>query len=259
MVISKILESTLTAGSTAVVFTDSEIPNSLIRVYSTDDNLAPVSYNISGNTLTITYPTQTNDKYVAIEIVKASTEIVDDLTSTATDKALSAKQGKTLKDAIDAIVIPTVPENITDLDDVNVTSISNGQVLAWDSVSEKFVNVTPSSGGSSIDYSTTEQKIGTWINGEDLFQKTISIGTLPNNTTKSVAHGITDIAAVVEITGACYFQGVSVFYARPLPMVDTVLANNIRIDLTGDNITVKTAADWSTYTAYVNIRYTKTS
>ena len=259
MVVSKIFEGTLTAGSTSISFTDSNIPNSLIRVYSTDDNLAPVSYHISGNTITIVYPEQTTNKDIALEIVKEGVEIIDSLTDTSTDKALSAKQGKVLKDAIDGIIIPTVPENITDLEDVNVTSISNGQVLAWDSVSEKFVNVTPSSGGTSIDYSTTEQKIGTWINGEDLYQKTISIGTLPNNTTKSVAHGITNIGAVVDISGACYFQGVSVFYARPLPMVDTVLANNIRIDMTGDNITVKTAADWSTYTAYVNIRYTKTS
>lgn len=259
MVVRKIFEGTLISGTTSIAFTDSDIPNSLIRVYSNDDNLSPVSMNISGNTITIVYPQQTSNKSIALEIVKAGLEIIDNVTSTAADKALSANQGKVLKDAIDSIVIPEVPEKITDLDDVNVTSIQNGQVLEWDSDTEKFINVTPSGGSSSIDYSTTEQKIGTWINGEDLYQKTVSIGTLPNNTTKSVAHGITNIAAVVDMSGACYFQGVSVFYARPLPMVDTVLANNIRIDITGDNITVKTAADWTTYTAYVTVRYTKTS
>jgi len=158
--ISKILEETLTAGNTSVSFTDTAIPNSLIRVFSNNPDIIPVSRTLSGNTLTVTYEAQSNDLYVALEIVKEGLEVIDNVTSTNTDKALSANQGKVLKDAIDTIsgnltdLSNTVdnldiPNNITDLDDVNVTSIQDGQVLAWDSDTSKFVNVDQSGGSSA--------------------------------------------------------------------------------------------------------------
>ena len=152
--VSKILESTLTAGSTAVTFTDSDIPNSLIRVFSSDSNIIPESRILSGNTLTVIYAPQSNNIDVAVEIVKQGLDIVDNVLSEDTDKALSAKQGYLLSaaigdvnDRLDALVIP---ENITDLDDVNVTSIEDGQVLAWDAIAEKFKNVNQSSGSFTL-------------------------------------------------------------------------------------------------------------
>lgn len=147
--VSKILEATLTAGSTMVTFTDTDIPNSLIRVFSSDSDIIPESRVLSGNSLTVTYPAQSNNIGVALEIVKQGLDIVDNVTSEDASKALSAKQGKVLKDAIDSIIIPTIPENITDLDDVNVSDIQSGQVLAWNSSTEKFVNVDQSGGGST--------------------------------------------------------------------------------------------------------------
>lgn len=148
MVVRKILETTLSSGQTSVIFTDSDIPNSLLRVYTTKSDLFPVTQVLSGTSLTVTYEAQETNIGVALEIVKQGLDIVDNLTSSDADKALSAKQGKVIKDALDAI--PDPPENITDLNDVSVTSIQDGQVLAWDEVEEKFVNVNQS-GGSSID------------------------------------------------------------------------------------------------------------
>ena len=173
MLVRKILETTLTAGNTSVIFTDSDIPNSLLRVYSTNSDLFPLSQTISGNNLTITYEAQASNIGVALEIVKQGLEIVDNVTSTDTDKALSANQGKVLKDAIDNIVIPTVPENISDLADVDITDIENNQILAWDSVSQKFVNTDPAAGGDVI-YSTTEQKIGKWTDNTDVYRAVVT-------------------------------------------------------------------------------------
>lgn len=43
-----------------------------------------------------------------------------------------------------------------------------------------------------ITYSTTEQLTGdVWIDGKPKYRKTINIGALPNNTTKTVAHYVT--------------------------------------------------------------------
>ena len=172
--VRKILETTLTAGSTSVTFTDTDIPNSLLRVYCTKASLFPLSQTLSGNVLSVNYKAQSENVGIALEIVKQGLDIVDGLTSEDATKALSANQGYVLKGLIDGIVIPTVPENITDLDDVSVTSIQNGQVLAWNSTTEKFENVNQS-GGSSVSFGTavSESVVGlNVVNATHLFEHT---------------------------------------------------------------------------------------
>lgn len=165
--VRKILEATIPSGGSSATFTDSDIPNSLIRVYSTNSNIYPQNISLAGTTLTVTYEQVTSALGVAVELVKQGLEIDDNLTSDNTDHALSAKQGKALKTLIDNI---TVPDEITDLSDVNVTDIEDGQVLAWDGVSEKFVNVDQS-GGDVTEYVTTETLIGKWIDGKNLYRQ----------------------------------------------------------------------------------------
>ena len=189
MVVIKILEATLIAGSTSVTFTDTDIPNSLLRVYCTRSSLFPISQTLSGNSVTVTYKPQDSNIGVALEIVKSGLDIVDDLVTDDSTKALSANQGYVLKGLIDDIVIPTVPENITDLDDVSVTDIENGQVLAWNSLTEKFVNVDQSGGSSGHNYSEDEQIIGTWLDGSTLYEKTITGTTNPNTNVMTIEVG----------------------------------------------------------------------
>ena len=157
MTVTKILEQTLSAGSTSVSFTDADIPNSLIRVFSSNSDLIPVSRILSGNTLTVTYEAQSNAIDVAVEIVKAGLDIVDNVTSTDTDKALSAKQGKVLKDAIDALppVLDEADEISYDNTDTGMTatnvqtaidevfqSVSDGKVLIADAITDKGVETS---------------------------------------------------------------------------------------------------------------------
>lgn len=55
---------------------------------------------------------------------------------------------------------------------------------------------------TGLDYSETEQKTAIkWITGDDIYQKTIDFGALPNNTTKQVAHNITTIKEVIFVEG----------------------------------------------------------
>ena len=219
-VVRKIIEKTLAAGATTVTFTDSDIPNSLIRLYSTDPDLMPVTQTISGTTLTVTYEAQSASKGVALEIVKQGLEIVDNVTSTDADKALSAKQGKTLKDLIDGITVtgslselddvnitdpttddiliydgvedewintsmPSIPSDIDDLGDVDIIEPSNGQILSYDNGA--WINTNAPSGGG-VDYSTSEQDTGLkWIDGKSIYQcsynpqQTFSIGSTWTN------------------------------------------------------------------------------
>lgn len=60
------------------------------------------------------------------------------------------------------------------LTDVNLSSPTDGQALVYDATNQEWVNGTVSGGGSSeVKYSTTEHKVGTWIDGSDVYEQTI--------------------------------------------------------------------------------------
>ena len=253
--ITKILEATLTAGQTSVVFTDTAIPNSLLRVFSSNSDLIPTSRTLSGNSLTVTYSAQVNNIDVALEITKAGLEIIDNVTSTDTDKALSANQGKVLKDAIDttdgnlsdlANVVDNlpIPDNITDLDDVSITSITNGQILAWDGT--KFVNITPSSNVGDV-YSSNETKIGTWLDN-DLYRKVIDLGSeiQITETTWYISNIDTTTPNINEIKRAFGTSG-KTFY----PLIGGVNASG-KVQFLG------VREGHGAYVRYICIEYTKT-
>lgn len=138
MLVIKILEATLVAGQDTVTFTDSQIPNSIISTNCSDPDLYPVSSTLSGNVLTLTYEKQSSDKYIAVTLLKQDLDIVDNVTSEDADKALSAKQGKVLKDAIDAI---STPDTLSDLTDTDIDNPSTGQFLVFNSEG-KWSNTT---------------------------------------------------------------------------------------------------------------------
>lgn len=139
MTITKILEQTLSAGATSVTFTDTDIPNSLIRVFSSNPDIIPVSRTLINNSLTVSYAPQSSSLDVAVEIVKAGIDIIDNLTSTESEKALSAKQGNVLKGLIDNI--PPAITTLSGLNDVTITSPKSGQFLIFTD-SDVWENVT---------------------------------------------------------------------------------------------------------------------
>lgn len=77
-----------------------------------------------------------------------------------------------------------------------------------------------------------------------IFQKTLSIGAMPNNTTKNVAHGdaslsLTKFAKVKELWAS---NGTTITFAATATINAT-------------NVVVATTTDLSTYTGYVVIEY----
>ena len=56
-----------------------------------------------------------------------------------------------------------------------------------------------SSSGSSVDYSTEEKEVGTWIDGSKVYEKTVALGSMPaQGSTKSVNHSIDNLGLVIE-------------------------------------------------------------
>ena len=199
-VVTKILEQTLAAGDTSVVFTDTDIPNSLIRVFSSNPDIIPVSRILSGNSLTVSYEAQSNAMDVAVEIAKQGLEIVDNVTSTNTDKALSANQGKVLKDAIDGIVVPTsfpasaitydntvsgmTADDVQDAIDEVFTSVSDGKEQIADAITDKGVPTSATDSFSTM--ATNISNISGGGGGSNTFYYIRTVSTGGSNAAVSV-------------------------------------------------------------------------
>lgn len=80
------------------------------------------------------------------------------------------------------------------LSDVSLSSLTNGDVLTYDSTISKWKNAAGGGGGSGETYSLNEQAVGVWVNGKTLYQKTVYIASV--STGASYNH---DIANVDEI------------------------------------------------------------
>lgn len=107
---------------------------------------------------------------------------------------------------------------------------------------------------SGVIYSTTEHVVGEWIDGSTLYEKTIDISNLPNAASKTVAHGISNLNRVISIDGAAQNTTGIVL---PLPRSSTTAGNCVDIYIVGSNIQIADGSDYSGYTGYITLRYTK--
>ena len=114
---------------------------------------------------------------------------------------------------------------------------------------------------SENDYSTTEKIVGTWIDGSNLYQKTINFGALPNATTKNVPHSISNLKKIIDMKG--YMSNNTNF--QPLPFASMYYPQgstnySISVSATKTNVSITTWYNFSDYTeSYVILQYTKTT
>ena len=117
--------------------------------------------------------------------------------------------------------------------------------------------ITPSDiDWSTFTYSTSEQRVGTWVNGKPVYKKTIDTGTMPNKTRKQVAHGISNLGFIISMSGSAY--GNSTYL--PIPYADTTSANSLGLYASTTDIILFTSQNMSYLTtSYVTLYYTKTT
>lgn len=146
---------------------------------------------------------------------------------------------KQLRDKDGNVVYPDVGLN---LDDV---------VYSDDPTEEIGSIIDPSS------YSLDEKWTGGyWIDGKKIYKKTINFGALPNNTTKNVAHNISNLENVIEVKGWTYAFSQGWF---PLPFASTG-SYPIEVKVTSTNVVVVTTIERSGIgTCYITLYYTKTT
>ena len=93
-----------------------------------------------------------------------------------------------------------------------------------------------------VEYRTTER-----YNSKPVYAKAVNFGALPANSSKSVAHGISDMARCFEVVGSYGVQNLVGEAA-----VTTIGANT-------ENIMIATDRNLSAETAIVLMKYTKTT
>lgn len=138
---------------------------------------------------------------------------------------------------------------------ITMTNVDPGEgsVLAADN----YVGVY---GGDPIimDYSTSEINTGTkWIDGSDIYKKTVYLGNLPNTGSKNIAHGISNFDIPIKLEGMAISEagtGMPLNITRPDSAVSGIGAY---VSVT--NITIVTGSDRSSMVGYATVYYTKSS
>lgn len=108
-------------------------------------------------------------------------------------------------------------------------------------------------------YSLNEVDTGdTWIDGSKIYKKTINFGVLPDDTNKIVAHGISNIAKIIDIKGYAYAPNSRLFIS--LPFSSTFSYGCIAVTADATSIDIKTGSDRTEFTeCYITLYCTKTS
>lgn len=106
-------------------------------------------------------------------------------------------------------------------------------------------------------FSTDEVKTNdVWIDGKPIYRKVFSVSALPNNTTMSIAHGISNMGEVVHIYGTAHYAADKIYIS--LPSADPDGANYaIAIKVKLSNILIVTKSNKSDLSGKIVIEYTK--
>lgn len=109
-------------------------------------------------------------------------------------------------------------------------------------------------------YSTDEIDTGkTWIDGKKIYRKVVDCGALPNSTTKTVPHGISNLDWVVDLKGISEYNTGITFIILPEPHPASI-GSSVQLYVSGDNIAIRDGSDLSGYNnTKVIIEYTKTT
>lgn len=109
-----------------------------------------------------------------------------------------------------------------------------------------------------MDYSTSEVSTGAkWIDGSMIYKKTVNFGALPNASSKTVAHSISNLGRFIKVETVVRNNTSSATH-----MADATFYNGTNLEefyATDTQIQCLTQGDRSAFSAYVTLYYTKSS
>lgn len=140
---------------------------------------------------------------------------------------------------------------------INVTEVKSLLSVAG-SLAELNGKLEKKTDTTTLGFGVSETFTGQYLNSKPIYQKMISVGALPNNTTKSISTGITGADYIwVDMENSFAFNHGASY---PIPYVDPkTVANSIGVRITnnGATVIVSTGTNWSTYSGGITLRYTK--
>lgn len=181
--------------------------------------------------------------------------------------------------------------SLAGLSDVNLTTPTDGQVLTYDGINSEWVNANPSGGGdnvswtqlqasgtkiaeidingtiqdvyapsgggggSSVNYSLSEQVVGTWINSKPVYQKSF-YSTSALSAYVAITHGIANLGLVIKTE--CVLRASNLSNQIPI-LTDQ---NNAEVVITPTKIEIYLNNDYVTVCNggyIVTLQYTKTT
>ena len=137
---------------------------------------------------------------------------------------------------------------------LNITEVK--QVFnTVDTVAELNSKLEKKTDTTTLGFEVSETFTGQYLNSKPIYQKMISVGVLPNNTTKSISTGITGADYIwVDMENSFAFNHGASY---PIPYVDPkTVANSIGVRITnnGATVIVSTGTNWSTYSGCITLR-----
>lgn len=151
-----------------------------------------------------------------------------------------------------------------DIDSEKISLVEDKSKNSIPLATEEMIDNIPINGNcinTPMIYSTDEKKVGVWIDGKSIYQKTIHISQLPNSSILEIDPNVNNLYEIIDFNGYCRPKDKisnPLSTTRPLPNVGGG-NNDIRVDSQEGKIRIVTYSDWSTYEAYLTIMYTKTT
>ena len=126
---------------------------SIIPAYSEGTKIADFEINGQSGELYIpAYPDIINDSVASDHTVYSSDKVNTLLSGKADTSAIPTKTSELDNDSgyITSSDIPAIPDDLNDLSDVDISSVSDAQVLTYDAISGKWVNATSPTGVTAL-------------------------------------------------------------------------------------------------------------
>lgn len=174
-------------------------------------------------------------------------------------KALALDE--TLRDVVNQLQRITGVTNLAELNDlldVNISNSSNGDILQYNSLSQEWENTSLPSGLHI--YNTIEQRVGTWVDGKPIYEKTYNNVSVPVGS--STERHYTDVTSMsgLNIDKVIRLDGMWIDDTnwKPLACADNY-SFQLVYNTTGNKITALTTNVSGTKTIFYTIQYTKTT